>query len=92
MANNLHTLLLQRFAAVSQVQVAVDTGIDNTHLSRFVGVGSGLRIDQIGPVLEALGLTVIECDGAMVTMSAKRADAIAYLAAEALSTMNKHGG
>lgn len=94
MTNDLHGLILRRFATVSQVEVARITGIDHTHLSKFVGAdpitGRGLRIDQIGPVLAALGLVVIECDGDAVTMPAKRAEALAYLAAEALAATQKH--
>ena len=87
--SNLESLILRRFAVVGQVAVEKETGIDNTLLSRFLSVERGLRIDQIGPVLKALGLVVIECDGATVTMPAKRADALAYLAAEALARIQE---
>ncbi len=83
--SNIESLILRRFAVAGQVAVEKETGIDNTMLSRFLHGERGLRLDQIGPVLTALGLMVIECDGAVVTMPARRANALMYLAAEALA-------
>jgi hypothetical protein len=54
-----HTHLLQRFAAIGQTEVERLTGVDNTQLSKFVKGERGLRIDQIEPVLTALGLKVV---------------------------------
>ena len=87
--SNTESLILRRFAVVGQTTVEKMTGIDNTMLSRFLHGERGLMVDQIGPVLKAIGLVIIECDGPTVTMPAKRADALAYLAAEALAKIQE---
>lgn len=58
--SNVHSLILQRFAQVGQTTVERETGVDNTQLSKFCSGERGLRIDQIGPVLLALGLKVVD--------------------------------
>jgi len=84
-ASKLSSCILRRLAVVKNHHVAESTGIDETFLSRFTHGERGLRIDQLEPFFAALGLAVIECDGDLVTMPKKRADSLAYLAAEAIN-------
>lgn len=84
--SNIEALILRRFAVVSQTEVAKQTGMDNTFLSRFLHGERGLRIDQLGPVLDAIGLSLIECDGEIVKLPKAKAAALFLLAKEALQT------
>lgn len=75
-------LLLQRLAAIGQTEVARVTGVDNTQLSHFVGGDRGLRIDQIEPVLAALGLKVVGSDS--VSIPEPELEALRVLSRKAL--------
>lgn len=79
-----HAVLLQRFAAVGQTAVEQSTGVDNTQLSKFVKGERGLRIDQIEPVLTALGLKVVAADTVMV--DSEYLGALEILARRSLNT------
>ena len=85
MARSLDSLILQRLATVKNATVGAAIGHDESHVSRVASGERGLRLAEIEPFLSALGLAVIECDGEVVSMPAKRAAALAYLAAEALA-------
>lgn len=79
------SLILRRFAATSQAEVARLTGVDNTLLSKFLSGERGLRLDQIGPVLAALGLSIAEnVTGDLVTVTREKYEALRLLAAEEL--------
>ena len=62
--------------------VAEAIGMDETFLSRFLSGERGLKIDQIGPALQAMGLKLVDADE--VTIPAKRLASLEYLAAESL--------
>lgn len=79
------SLLLKRLAIVGQTKVSEVTGIDHTLISRFVSGERGLRIDQIGPVLDALGLRLVEANGEMRTIGADEHEALKLLARKGLS-------
>ena len=83
-ASKTESLILQRFAIVGQSEAGRATGIDNTHLSRFASNDRGLNLNQLGPVLEALGLAIIETEGDVVTIPAKEYDALRYLVKQRL--------
>lgn len=61
-----HATMLQRFAQVGQTEVERRTGVENTHLSKFCSGERGLRIDQLEPVLSALGLKVVDFSALVV--------------------------
>jgi hypothetical protein len=78
-------MLLQRFAVVGQTEVERQSGVDNTLLSKFVKGERGLRIDQIEPVLKALGLALIEAgEGDTITVSKIRYEALRALARDGI--------
>lgn len=81
------SLLLKRLAIVGQTKVAEVTGIDHTLISRFVSGERGLRIDQIQPVMAALGLVLVEANGETRTISADEHEALKLLARKGLTPM-----
>jgi len=81
---SLQTLILRRFATVGQKAVALDTKIDDSMLSRFLSGERGLKLDQIGPVFDALGLRVVEADGEIVSLPVEELNAYKLLARKAL--------
>lgn len=76
------SLLLRRLAVVHQKTVAAAIGSDETLISRFASGERGLRIGQIGPALQALGLKLV--DSEEVTIPAKKLESLMYLARESL--------
>jgi hypothetical protein len=75
-------LLLRRLAVAHQKVVAAAIGADETLVSRFASGERGLRIGQIGPALQALGLKLV--DSEEVTIPAKKLEALMFLARESL--------
>ena len=68
-----HSLILQRFAKVGQTEVERQAGVDNTQLSKFCSGERGLRIDQLEPVLSALGLKIVDINSLEVDADYMRA-------------------
>lgn len=58
--SNTESLLLRRLAQVHQTTVAEAIGSSTTHISHFASGERGLRIHQLGPALEALGLKLVD--------------------------------
>lgn len=83
MTSKTHSLLLQRFASVGQTEVERRSGVDNTHLSKYCSGERGLRIDQLEPVLTALGLRVVDAGAIMV--DAEYLHALEIISARALN-------
>ena len=81
-----HRVLLQQFAAVGQTEVERQTGVENTQLSKFTKGERGLRIDQIEPVLTALGLKVVPIS--TIEVDAEYLGALEILSRRALNTPN----
>ena len=86
MANgsSLQSEILRRAATVKNTTLAEAIGHDDAHVSRIHSGERGLRISEIEPYLAALGLKVIACDGDVVSMPAKEAEALRTLARKAL--------
>ena len=76
------SLLLLRLAQTTHTTVAKAISTDDAHISRFASGERGLRINQIGPALEAMGLKIVDINDA--TVPAKRLEALEYLAGESL--------
>ena len=76
------SLLLRRLASVHQKVVAAAIGSDETLVSRFASGDRGLRINQIGPALESLGLKLVSADE--VTLPADELNALQILARKSL--------
>jgi len=84
-ARTLEADILQRLAAVKNTVVAAKLGHDDSYISRFASGQQGLKLHELQAFFEALGFVVIKCDGEIVSMPKKRADSLAYLAAEAIN-------
>ena len=54
------SLILHRLALVTQKQVADALGTDSTHISKFQSGTRGIDLDQIGPLLDSLGLKIVD--------------------------------
>ena len=77
-SSSTESLLLRRLAQVHQKAVAAAIGADETLVSRFASGERGLRIQQIGPALEALGLKLV--DATEQTVDAKYLESLRNLA------------
>ena len=78
----LESLILRRLAAVHQKTVAVAVGGDETLVSRFASGDRGLRIGQLGPAFDAMGLTVVSADAVVIDI--EELNALRILARKAL--------
>lgn len=76
--SNIESMLLRRLAQVHQKTVAEAIGSDETHVSRFASGERGLRIHQLGPALDSLGLKLV--DASDVTVDAKYLESLRNLA------------
>lgn len=71
-------------AEVKDEVLAEAMGMDRSQISRIRSGERGIRIQELDKLYKVLGLATV-CDvGDVVTMTAERAHAIEYLAAEAL--------
>lgn len=66
MEDPVHSLILRRLASVRYEEVARVLGRDVAHVSRIASGERGIRVDEIGPFLRAIGIPVEwpEVDGA----------------------------
>lgn len=83
-SSTLHSLVLRKVAGVKNLTVAQAIGHDEGHVSRICSGERGLKLHELEAFLTSLGLKVIECEGALVTMPAEKFQALQYLAREAL--------
>ena len=72
------SMILRRLAQVHQKTVATAIGSDETLVSRFASGERGLRINQIGPALEAMGLKLV--DASEQTVDSKYLESLRNLA------------
>ncbi|MDA3922736.1 MAG: helix-turn-helix transcriptional regulator [Salinisphaera sp.] len=80
-SRNFLDVLLRAARGKTQVEIAQASGIDKTKLSRvFSGEVDQLKISEIGPLLAALELQIIQCEGTPVFMSAAKYHATTYYA------------
>lgn len=84
-ASNVESLVLRKLAGVKNATVAHAIRHDEGHVSRIASGERGLRLAELGPFMAALGLRVIECDGAVESMPAEEAAALRTLARKALA-------
>lgn len=80
--SNTELLIRRGIASHTNKRVAEAIGSDETFMSRFLSGERGLKIDQIGPALMAMGLKLVDVEE--VTVPAKRLASLEYLAAESL--------
>lgn len=83
--SNLESLVLRRLAGVKNLSVAQAISHDEAHVSRIASGERGLRLHELEPFFNALGLRLIECDGAVVSLPAEEVASMRYLARKALS-------
>lgn len=57
--SNIESLFHRLIAKAKGTEVAKAVGVDDSHISRFQAGTQGLKIDQIGPFLDALGLQIV---------------------------------
>jgi len=81
---NTEALILRRLATVKNQAVGDAIGHDDSHVSRIAANERGLRLRELEAFFKALGLRVIECDGATVTLPANELDALKLFARKAL--------
>jgi len=81
---NTEALILRRLATVKNQAVGEAIGHDDSHVSRIAANERGLRLRELEAFFKALGLRVIECDGATVTLPADEFDALKLFARKAL--------
>ncbi len=79
-----HALILRRVVAVQQNNVAAAMGWDVSKTSRFFSSNAGVNIEELEKLFSSLGLTVIESDGDMVTMTRQEYESIRFLARKCL--------
>ena len=82
--SNLESLILRRVASVKNSTVAAAIGHDDGHVSRICSGERGLKLAELQPFLDALGLKVSECDGPMVSIPVKTLEALRHLVKESL--------
>lgn len=80
--SNSELLIRRGIAGRTGKQVAEAIGTDDTFISRFLSGERGLKIDQIGPALAAMGLKLVDAEEQ--TINPKRLEALEYLAGESL--------
>ena len=80
-SSNIESLLHRMIASVSGTVVAQAIGTDDGHISRFQSGERGLKIDQIGPFIDVLGLKIVSKTD--VTVDAE------YL--ESIETLSRRG-
>jgi len=83
-SSSVEALILRRSATVKNDSIGQAIGHDNGHVSRVLSGERGIRINEIGAFLKAIGLKVIECDGPTVTIPAEELASIKYLARKGL--------
>ena len=76
------SLILRRLAAVHQKTVAVAIGSDEGTVSRFASGERGLRIHQVGPAFDALGLKLVPINE--VSIPREELEALRVLARKSL--------
>ena len=79
--SNIESLFHRLIAQIDGTVVAAAIGTDDTHISKFRSGERGLKIDQIGPFIDALGLKIVS--KADVTVDAE------YL--ESIETLSRRG-
>lgn len=82
---NLEALMLRRYYAIGAETVAKAISRDKAAISRIFSGKRGSGIHELGAVLDALGLAVIESSSDTVTVSRAEHDALLTLARKALS-------
>jgi len=82
---NTEALILRRLATVKNQVVGEAIGHDDSHVSRIAANERGIRLRELEAFFKALGLRVIECDGATVTLPADELDALKLFARKGLS-------
>jgi hypothetical protein len=60
MARKLEALILRRLAVVSQAAVARQCGWTESHISRIASSQAGVKLNELGIYLEALGLKLVD--------------------------------
>jgi hypothetical protein len=84
LTSNLVSKVLSRLATVKNSTVANALETDESFISRFASGERGLRLQQIEPFFEELGLKVIECSGEVVQLPLDEYQALVTLARKAL--------
>ena len=85
MTNNLDQIILQRVAVKGLSALSESVGHDNSHWSKFHSSQIGIKLSDIEPYLETLGLKVIECEGDVVSVPVDELEALKCLARKCLS-------
>lgn len=84
MTDPLQTLILRRLASVKNEEVGRAIGHDESHVSRIGRNERGLRLEELGAFLDALGLKVIEVGGDSVTLPKEEVRSLQVLARKGL--------
>lgn len=83
--SNLESLILRKIAGIKSTTVAAALGHEPGHISRILSNERGLRMNELEAFFKIIGLSVIECNGQIVQMTAAKAEALRTLALESLS-------
>lgn len=89
MTDPIQTLILRRLAAVKNDEVGKAIGHDESHVSRIGKGERGIRLDELGPFLTALGLQVVEVVSDSVTLSARKVRALKEFAFDGLRSLGE---
>jgi hypothetical protein len=85
MNSNYFALILHHLSLHTGKEVAAAIGHSESHITRFKTGDAQLKIDELQPFFEAIGLKLIPCDGELVSISKDKYDALKLLAMEGLS-------
>ncbi len=80
MTDPLHSLILRRLATVKNDVIAVAIGHDVSHVCRIGSGERGIKLEELGLFLGALGLRVVEVGGDSLTLPAEQVRALKVLA------------
>lgn len=78
--HSVESLLLRKVAVQGHEVVEKAIGRDKSAVSRIFSGDRGIAIYELGPLLDALGLSIVETSGKTITIDTERYEALRVLA------------